>query len=118
MKSNKSDNESFDKKRKRHKNIQHNRDQLKLLKEKKINTAELFILDLDGFKKVTISPNLPESNLSYTKVVYLSKKYNRLLTAYIYKDQENRLANGIYVKDKHIFGIVLKEKVLGSLEND
>tara|TARA_B110000503_G_C7129161_1_gene406057 strand:- start:1015 stop:1359 length:345 start_codon:yes stop_codon:yes gene_type:complete len=113
MKHNKFDNESFDKKRKRHKNIQHNRDQLKLLKEKKINTAELFILDLGGFKKVTISPNLPESILSYKKIVYLSKKYGRLLTADIYGDQENRLANpSIYVEGKHIFGIVLKEELL------
>src|SRR5579885_2872166 len=61
----------FQKKKKKFQNIQHNRDQLKLLKEGKIEEAELFILDPDGFKKVTIVSREPYGG---DTVVYLHNR--------------------------------------------
>lgn len=114
----------FKKSKQRNKNIQHNRDQLKLLKEGTIPQAELFILDPNGFKRVTIvrwdcedSPSL-----SGAIIVYLSHggKKSKLRTGLFYdKDRGNRcriLEEG-FIDWEHCFGIVVKEEMLKENSN-
>jgi hypothetical protein len=110
----------FKKARKRNLNIQHNRDQLKLLKEGKIAQAELFVLDPDAFKKVTIVPlniSLSEVNsLNGVKTVFLFKngKKSRLRTGIIIEKNGVKIYEepGGHVDFDHCFGIVIKEEIL------
>jgi hypothetical protein len=117
----------FQKQKKKFQNIQHNRDQLKLLNEKQILEAELFILDPDGFKKVTIVP-LDMSNPHYdyktlcyygTRVVYLSHngRGGKLRTAYlIEKDSGGRckVDGEGFIEWDSCFGIIVKEEKLAA----
>lgn len=105
----------FKKQQKKHQNIQHNRDQLKLLREELIQEAELFVLDPDGFKKVTIKP-MPE-HFDCERVVYLQRRRNKtklqtgiLTTASEYPRVR---VNGIFVEREDVFGIIVKEENFG-----
>lgn len=104
----------FKKSKQRNKNIQHNRDQLKLLKEEKIDKAELFILDPDGFKKVTI-----ERGISYGPwpIVYLSHhgKKSKLRTGTLIGDDGGdrlKILEEGYIDPQHCFGTVINVEVL------
>lgn len=68
----------FQKQKAKHKKIQHNRDQLKLMREGIIPHAELFIMELDGLKKITIEP-IPQSEDYYCgfEVVFLRRRGKR-----------------------------------------
>jgi hypothetical protein len=117
----------FQKKKKKYQNIQHNRDQLKLLKEGQLIEAELFILDPDGFKRVTIVP-LDMSNPHYdykeicyygARVVYLSHngRGGKLRTAYlIEKDSGGRckVSEEGFIEWDECYGIIVKEEKLAS----
>lgn len=109
----------FKKAQKRHQNIQHNRDQLKLLKEMKIDSAELFILDPEAFKKVTIVRHDCETSpplVSGTPIVYLHNrgKSSKLRTGMFIDKDGLKVDNqpGGYIEMKHVFGIIVKEELL------
>lgn len=107
----------FKKQQKKHKNIQHNRDQLKLLKEEKIAQADLFVLDPDGFKKVTIMPLT--NAIGYSNVVFLSRK-GRLLTGTVMKDEYDDSRVNIveegYVAREYVFGHIINIEMLKGKE--
>jgi hypothetical protein len=114
----------FQKSKKKNKNIQHNRDQIKLLREYQIQLAELFILDDDGFKKVSIieMPSNHDARPLYAKVVFLSSngRGHRLRTGY-YADKNAgdrcKLSNGEFIEWKQCFGIVISTEMLKENDN-
>jgi hypothetical protein len=116
----------FKKSRKRNLNIQHNRDQLKLLKEGKIPQAELFILDPEAFKKVTIVPmdaDLPSLGIDErygVKAAFLFKhgKKSRLRTGWIVEKDGFKIYEepGGHINYDNCFGIVIKEEILKEKE--
>ena len=115
----------FQKSKKKFQNIQHNRDQLKLLKDQVVDHAELFVLEDDGnFYKVLIKP-FPEvpydaySTYEYVPVVYLSqgKKGRLRLSHLIGKDAYPRCKVGEgFIPWEHCFGIVTSKELLSSKE--
>lgn len=115
----------FLKTKQRNKNIQHNREQLKLLKEKTVETVELFILEPDGFKKVTTAPFLyteydkEHGQLDAVKIVYLANngKKSKLRTAHIVPKRSNTrccldVGNDVFIDWEHCFGVVVKEEFI------
>lgn len=111
----------FQKSKKKHKNIQHNRDQLKLLKEEKIEQAELFILDPDAFKKVTIERGFHEC----FDVVYLSNhgRKSKLRTGTIScktdpEDGRVQIVGVGYLDVQYCYGHIVKVEILKTKEPD
>jgi len=109
----------FKKAKKRNKNIQHNRDQLKLLKEQKLDQVELYILDNNIFKRVTImsgDPAAPEELFKTgDKVVYLAQngKKSKLRTGfYVDKRGSCLIYNVGFIKWEHCLGLVIKEEII------
>lgn len=106
----------FQKTRKRNLNIQHNRDQLKLLKEQKIEEAELFVLDGSTFKKVTIKNQDPISGNLIVYVANNGKKSKLQLGHYIEKDAGGACRvmknSSFFIDWKYFLGIVVKEEIL------
>ena len=112
----------FKKQQKKHQNIQHKRDQLKLLKEEKIQEAELFILDPDGFKKVYIKsfPEVPYDaygRYETTNVVYVQRKHKktRLRTSQLIgKDAYPRckVEGPGFIEWEDCLGIIIKTEML------
>jgi hypothetical protein len=120
----------FKKQQKKHQNIQHNRDQLKLLKDKVVEFVELFVLDPDGFKKITIKafPEVPYNvdGLERRDVVYLQRRKNKtkLRTGeLVSKDAYPRcyVFDGGFIEWDDCFGLITQAEMLKpkeDVEND
>jgi hypothetical protein len=108
------------KQQKKHKNIQYNRDQIKLLKDKTVDEVKLFVLDPDGFKRVTIKRWDCEDY--GTDVVYLHKgrKKTKLRTGYLAKNDYPRkiiISNGSqFVHEDDVMGVIVEVELLKNSE--
>lgn len=112
----------FKKQQQKHHNIQHNRDQMKLLREDKIERAELFILDPDGFKKVTVKKfdNNTHHNEDYGgKIVYLQHAHNHTQLRTGEMDRDGKIAHitpsgssHLYVHERDLIGVVTHIEML------
>lgn len=103
----------FKAQQKKHQNIQHNRDQLKLLKEEKIQEAELFVLDPDGFKKVTIKPINWNAGWDWLEVVYLQrKKENTKLRTGTLTTKDGLKVGDHHANQDEVYGEIVKVELL------
>lgn len=107
----------FQKKKKRYKHIQNNRDQLKLLREEKIDQAELTVLDPNGLKKVFIERYDYNSYLHGINVVYLVQngKGHKLHTGMVIdKDAGGgcKIVGVGIIPWKNCLGVIVKEEFL------
>ena len=105
----------------KHKNIQHNRDQLKLLKEEKIQEAELFVLDPDGFKKVTIKRIDWDAGWEWLEVVFLQhkKEKTRLRTGTLSTKDSMKIechSHSYHISSDEIYGEIVKFELLKASE--
>ncbi len=110
--------------RRRHLRVQHNRDELKRLREGRQATATLYLIEKDGLKKVTIEP-LEAAAKRYgaegpwaldilfywgTEVVVYSSRHSKLVRDRLYGGRDKgrcQLGSRHYVSWKYCFGAVL-----------
>lgn len=108
----------FKAQQKKHQNIQHNRDQLKLLKEEKIQEADLFVLDTDGFKKVTIKRIDWDACWISIEVVYLQRKkeQTKLRTGTLIDKDGIKICGPYRVHLDDVYGEIVKVELLKTSE--
>ncbi len=106
----------FKKQQKKHQNIQHNADQIKLLRDGVAETIELFVLDPDAFKKVTVKALPKFTWASGCRVVYIHNggKEHKLRTGYIIDKDGFKVSEepGGHIDENNVIGLVVKEEVL------
>jgi hypothetical protein len=105
----------FKKQQKKHQNMQHNRDQMKLMKDGLADKIELFVLDPDAFKKVMVVP-LPDNFHSGMIVAYLHNhgKGSKIRTGYLIDKDGFKVSEepGGHIDPSNVIGLVVKEEVL------
>ena len=100
--------------------MQYNRDQIKLLNEKVVDQVDLFVLDPDGFKRVTIKRLEDEDYGTEVVFLYKGRKKPRLRTGYLAKNDYPRkiiISRGFqYVHVDDIMGVILNVELLKNSE--